>query len=316
MITAEDVTAAAGRIAGTIRRTPMLEVTNCLEPLGIDRPVWMKLENLQVTGSFKARGATNRLKTSDAATLARGIVTASGGNHGLAVARAGRTAGVRTTVFLPSNAAPIKREKLALWGADVRVVGSLFDEADEAARAFASDEGAAYFHPFADPAVVAGQGTVALEILEDLPEADLFLVAIGGGGLIAGMGTLIRARRPGARIVGVEPVGSPTLHGSLAAGRAERVPKVTTRVATMACGMTDPRVYDLVAKTVDEVVLVEDDEMLAAARWLWFEHDLAADLSASAGIAALRSGRVALTGGETICTLVCGAGDDAIRTAA
>ena len=312
MITLEDVQAAARRISGSIRRTPLVQTSQVLNPEGLERPVWLKLENLQVTGSFKARGATNRLMTTDPTVLARGIVTASGGNHGLAVARAGRVAGVNATVFLPSTATRSKREKLGLWGADVRVVGDVWDEADLAARAYAQEHGAVYFHPFADPQVVAGQGSVALEILEDLPDADVYLVAIGGGGLIAGMGTVIRALQPRARIIGVEPVGSPTLHGSLAAGKTTRVPKVTTRVATMACGMTDPRVYDVVAQTVDSVVLVEDDEMLAASRWLWFELGLAADLSASAGIAALKSGRVALRGDETICTLVCGSGDDGV----
>ncbi len=311
MITVDDVEAAAGRIAGSIRRTPMLEVTQLLDA-PTRNPLWLKLESLQVTGSFKARGATNRLLTADPKTLGQGIVTASGGNHGLAVARAGRLAGVPATVFLPSNVSRIKKDKLAGWGAGIHVVGSVWDEADAAARAYAEKTGAIYFHPFADPAVIAGQGTAALEILEDLPSADVYIVAIGGGGLIAGMSTVIKARQPHARIVGVEPVGSPTLHDSLAAGHAVRLQQVTTRVATMACGRTDDRIYDIVASTVEGVVLVEDDEMLAASRWLWFELGLGADLSAAAAVAALRSGRVKLDEGETVCTLICGAGDEGI----
>jgi len=311
MITLADVEAAAARIAPFIRRTPMLEVTQLLDP-PIANPLWLKLESLQASGSFKARGAMNRLLTTDAETLSRGIVTASGGNHGLAVSRAGKIAGVPVTVYLPSNASPVKIRKLEKWGAEIRIVGNVWDEADAAARAHAEREGSVYFHPFSDPAVVAGQGTAALEILEDLPSADVYVVAIGGGGLISGMSTVIKAKQPKARIVGVEPVGSPTLRASLEAGKVVRLPEVTTRVATMACGRTDERIYDIVAASVEEVVLVEDDEMLEASRWLWFELGLGADLSAAAAIAALRAGRVALDPGETVCSLICGAGDEGV----
>lgn len=314
MITLDDVEAAALRIRPYVRRTPLIEATQLLDPPTRNR-LFLKLESLQVTGSFKARGATNRLLTTDPATLARGIVTASGGNHGLAVARAGKLAGVPTTIYLPSNASPIKISKLAGWGADVRIVGDVWDESDAAARRHAEMSGAVYFHPFADPTVVAGQGTTAIEILEDLPSADVYLVAIGGGGLVAGLSTVIKARQPSARIIGVEPVGAPTLHDSLEAGKAVRLDKVTTRVATMACGRTDDRIFTLLAPAIERVVLVEDDEMLAASRWLWFELGLGADLSAAAAIAALRSGRVPLKDGETVCTLVCGAGDEGVLPA-
>jgi threonine dehydratase len=315
MITIGDVEAAASRIKGSIRRTPVIEATQLLDPPVTNR-LWLKLESLQVTGSFKARGATNRLLTSDPATLRHGIVTASGGNHGLAVARAGGIAGVPTTVYLPATASRIKIDKLAKWGADIRIVGDVWDESDKAARRHAEETGAVYFHPFADPAIVAGQGTVALEILEDIPSADVYVIAVGGGGLIAGMSTVIKALHPSARIIGVEPYGSPTIHDSLKAGRAVRLPQVTTQVATMACGRTDDRIYELLAGAVESVALVEDAEMLAASRWLWFELGLGADLSAAAAIAALRNGRVTLDPGETVCTLVCGAGDEGVLPAA
>jgi len=191
----------------------------------------------------------------------------------------------------------------------------VWDESDKAARRHAEEAGAVYFHPFCDPAIVAGQGTTALEILEDIPPADVYVIAVGGGGLIAGMSTVIRARQPRARIVGVEPVGSPTIHASLEAGHVVRLPKVTTRVATMACGRTDEAVFDLIAGAIEGVVLVEDDEMLAASRWLWLELGIGADLSAAAAVAALRSGRIELDEGETVCTLVCGAGDEGVLPA-
>lgn len=311
MIRFGDIEAAAGRIRGHVRRTPLVRADQLLDAPAA-APLWLKLECLQVTGSFKARGATNRLLAADPATLARGIVTASGGNHGLAVARAGHIAGVRTTVFLPGNASPAKRAKLAGWGAEIRIEGTVWDESDRAARAFAEATGAVYFHPFADPEVVAGQGTVALEIAEELPEASLFLIAIGGGGLAAGMATAIRALQPKARIVGIEPVGSPTLRASLDAGRVVTLDAVTTAVPTMACGRTDPRIFDIIRDTVDEVVLIEDRDMERAAKWLWFELGLAADLSGAASVAALQSGRVVPRDGDVVCGLVCGAGPDGL----
>lgn len=307
MITLQDIQAAAKRIAPHIRRTPNIRATALAEPV-TEATLSLKLESLQPTGSFKARGATNKLLTTPKETLAHGIVTASGGNHGLATARAASLANVHATVFVPTTVAAEKVEKLAAWGATVRTVGRVWDEANVAALAFAEETGAAYFHPFGDPAVVAGQGTIGLEIIEDAADLDLVLVAIGGGGLIAGLSVAFRALSPKTRIVGIEPTGSPTLHASLAAGGVVRLPQVTTRVATMGCGKTETPVYETVRRTVDEIVLVEDDEMLQAARWLWFEFGIAADLSGAAAVAALRAGRIAVPPGARVCVLVCGAG--------
>ena len=222
----------------------------------------------------------------------RGIVTASGGNHGIATARAGFMAGVPTTIFLPTNASPAKIEKLEAWSAAIRIVGSAWHEANDAALAFAGETGAVYFHPFADPAVVAGQGTVGLEILEQMPEVTTVLVAMGGGGLISGVSTALKALAPHVRVVGIEAAGSPVLLRSLEAGHNVALDKVTTSVATMACASTDDRIFDIVRDSVDEIVLVDDDEMLRAAKRLWFEMGLAADLSGAAAIAALAEGRV------------------------
>ncbi len=305
------IEAAAGRIAGRIRRTPTVRVDLAREPLGVP-DVWLKLECLQVTGSFKARGATNRLLTLDPAQLARGVVAASGGNHGLATARAGAMAGVPARIFLPANASPAKIAKLKTWGAEVEVIGQVWDEAHRAASRAASESGAFYFHPFADEEVMAGQGTVALELLDDIGSADVFIIAVGGGGLISGMATALRALRPGIRIVGVEPEGAPTLERSLAAGGVVTLPAVTTKVATMACGRTDAMVFDIVRDKVDEIVLVSDDDLERAARWLWFEMGIAADLSGAASLAALMSGTVRVSPGARVAGLVCGAGHDGI----
>ncbi|HEV7275915.1 MAG TPA: pyridoxal-phosphate dependent enzyme [Devosiaceae bacterium] len=312
MITVDDVRAAAARISSEVRRTPVMEATNLKSELAPDASVVLKLELLQVTGSFKARGATNRLRNTDSAVLARGIVAASGGNHGLATARAGFVSGVPTTIFLPHNATPAKIAKLRDWGAEIRIVGSAWHEANVAALEHVEKTGAGYFHPFADPYVAAGQGTVALELLEQLDDFDTVLVAMGGGGLISGVGTALKALKPKVRIIGIEAAGCPVLLRALEAGENRGLDEVTTRVATMACAKTEDAIFEIVRDTVDEIVLVDDEEMLQAARWLWFEMGLAADLSGAAAIAALREKRLSVRPGERICAIVCGAGPDAL----
>jgi threonine dehydratase len=305
------VEAAAARIRGYVRRTPMMEVVQ-VRDAPTRNPLYLKLECLQVTGAFKARGAMNRLLTTPAEALKRGIVTASGGNHGVAVARAGFLAGVSTTVYLPPNASRAKIKSLSQWNATAHVIGERWDDADAAAQAQAERDGSVYFHPFKDPEVVAGQGTVALEMLEDVPDADVYVVAVGGGGLIAGVAAVVHARNPRARILGVEPVGSPTLHAALVAGGPVRLERQWTRVATMSCGMTAQMIYNIVAKHVEEIVLVEDENLLDAARWIRSEFSIRADLSAAAAIAALRLGKIRLNDGERVATLICGADDTAL----
>lgn len=308
MIAIEDIEAARVRIADRIRRTPLIPLDQLKAPPGLGSRVTLKLECLQVTGSFKARGAMNRLLGTPSEALAAGIVTASGGNHGLAVARTAWAAGRPATIFVPSGVSPAKVAKMKAWNARVEVAGDEWSRSNEAALAFAARSGAVYFHPFADPLVVAGQGTLGLEILEELPDMDAILVAIGGGGLIAGLGAAIRARRPSVRIIGVEPVGSPTLKASLDRGEVVTLPEVTSRVPTLSCRRTDERVFELVRRTVDEIVLVSDEEMADASRWLWFEMGIAADLSGAASLAALRRGLPGLEGARHVCALVCGAG--------
>lgn len=310
MITLNDVKQAAGRIAPYVRKTPLLPA-RCLK----DNPfpegeLFLKLECLQATGSFKARGASNKLLSLSEAEIRRGIVTASGGNHGLAVAYVGWLGKTRTRVFLPDNASQEKRKKIQHWGATVRIQGQQWHEANRAALALAEREGLTYFHPFADPVVIAGQGTTALEILEQAPDVEEILVAIGGGGLISGISLAAKALRPSIRIIGIEPTGSPTLYESVKAGRVVELPEITTVVPTMACAKTEPINLEIVLRYVDEIVLVTDEDMREAARWLWFEMGIATDLSGAATIAALRSGKVRPAKGRKVCALVCGAGPD------
>ena len=312
MITLTDIENARDRIAPHVRRTPVIAASGLQAPIPGVEDLWLKLELLQVTGSFKARGAMNKLLSLTAEQLARGIVAASGGNHGIATARAGYLAKVPTTIFLPTNASPSKIDKLKAWGAEVRIVGTAWHESNIQALDFVDKTGSAYIHPFADPLVAAGQGTVALELLEQLPDVDTVLIAMGGGGLISGMATALRALKPGVRIVGIEAEGAPVLLRGIEAGHNVALDKVTTSVATMACARTEDSIFEIVADKVDEIVLVSDDEMRKAAEWLWFEMGLAADLSGAAAIAALQNGRIAVRSGEKIAAIVCGAGPDAL----
>jgi threonine dehydratase len=306
-----DIEAAAGRIAGRVPRTPLIDAAP-LKDAPAAGALRLKLECLQVTGSFKPRGATNKLLSLDDAQVRRGIITASGGNHGLAVAYAARQAKTRAVIYLPASTPAAKAAKLAAWSAEVRVDGAVWDEANEAALAAAAQEGLTYLHPFADPAVIAGQGTVGLEILEDAPETALLLVAIGGGGLISGIATAAKALKPGIRVVGVEPTGAPTLKESLAAGRLVTLPTIETEAGTLAPRRSAEINLEIIARLVDEIVLVSDEEMRAAARWLWFELGIAAELSGAAALAALMTGRVEASTGTPVTALVCGAGTDGL----
>lgn len=322
MIEIEDIEAAARRIAPLVRKTPILRAGPMREVPGQTRgqpggqsggraELILKLESLQITGSFKARGAANALAALPPDALSRGVVTASGGNHGLGVAHAASRLGIPAEVFVMGTTTEAKIGRLTAMGARVSVVPGHLPETEAAARARVAETGGRFVHPFAEPLVAAGQGTMALELLDQVPFPDTVIIAIGGGGLITGMSVALKARAPGTRIIGVEPVGAPTMTAALAAGHPVAVP-ITSRVATLSATRTDPGLFARVAPLIDEVVLVEDEEMLAASQWLWREFAVAADLSGAAACAALMAGRVGVEAGEQVVALVCGAGPDGI----
>ena len=308
----DEIRAAAQRIRGSVRRTPLLAAAPIKEKPELACGLRLKLEALQVTGSFKARGAINAVFALPPEQLRGGIVTASGGNHGLAVAYAGWATKVPATIFLPRLVAADKIEKLDAWGAQVVMAGEVWDDSNRAALQHAEAEGLAYIHPFADRAVIAGQGTIALEILDEAPDLDTLLVAIGGGGLISGIALAAKALKPGIRIIGVEPVGAPTLRDSLAAGRLVELAQLDTAAVTLAPRRSEPVNLAIVHEAVERIVLVDDTEMRAAARWLWREIGVATELSGAAAVAALLSDRYRPRAGDQICAVVCGAGTDGI----
>ncbi len=254
-VTIDDIEAARERIAGAVRRTPVLRAAPMRAPAINGGDLWFKLECLQITGSFKARGAVNKLRTLTDAEADRGLVTASSGNHAKGVAYAGWIGGLPARIYLPEGTPADKLDALAAWGAEAIVHGPVWDEANAAALADAEKNGLVYFHPFADPVVVAGQGTIGLEILDDLPRVDTVVVAIGGGGLSAGVALAVKALKPDVRVVGVEPVGAPTLYESLKAQDVIELPAITTIVGTLAPRRSDRLNYDIIAATVDEIVL-------------------------------------------------------------
>lgn len=312
MVTLDDIRTARERIAGRVRRTPMIRVNAIKHPPSAEGILTLKLECLQVTGSFKPRGAVNKMLSLSPEQMERGVVTASGGNHGLAIAYLGWQTGKPAVVYVPESITQIKIDKIRAWGAQVVVEGAVWNDSNAAAMAHAEVHGMAYIHPFADPVVIAGQGTLGLEILDDLPEVDTALVAIGGGGLISGVASALKALKPDVNVVGIEAAGAPAVVDSLAAGHLVELAEVTTRVSTLAPRRIEQITLDHIRERVDEIILISDEEMAVAARWLWFEMGVAAELSGAAAFAALVTGKYQPRPGEQVCVLVCGAGADGI----
>ena len=312
MITLQEIEATGKRIQPYVRSTPLMNVGPVKNQIGHFRQLYLKLECLQITGSFKARGAVNKLLSLTSEQLSRGIVTASGGNHGLGVAYAGSLKQIPVTVYLPRSTQPAKIEKLKTWGAQVILEGEVWDDANKAALLAAEQQQLAYFHAFADPDVIRGQGTVCLEILEDVSDIDILIVATGGGGLIGGMSIVAKSLKPAMKVYGVEPVGAPTLYESLKAGHLVGLPSVQTKATSLASRNSDPQNFEIIQRFVDRIVLVTDEEMLQAASWLWQELGVAAELSGAASIAALMTGQIPISPEHKVCAVICGMGTDGI----
>ena len=295
-----DIRDAAERIAGRVRRTPLLELGEMY-----DASVVAKLELLQHTGSFKPRGAFNKLLSSEVPPS--GVIAASGGNFGLAVAHAARETGYRAEIFVPSTSPEAKVAKVRAQGATVHVVEGYYAEAQAAAGTRHEETGALLMHPFDQPEVIAGQGTIGIELDEQISDLDSVLVAIGGGGLIAGIAAWFERR---VRVVGVEPTGCATMTAALAAG--EPVVGQVGGVAADSLGSArvGDHVFPIARDLVDRVVLVEDDAIREAQRALWEDVHVIAEPGGAAAFAALRSGAYQPRNDERVCVLVSGGNCD------
>jgi threonine dehydratase len=290
MPTLADIEAARTRVGRHARVTPVYGSETLSRRSG--RRVWLKAENLQRTGSFKIRGAVNKLTGLGDAERAAGVIAASAGNHGQAVAWAARELQITATVFMPQDAPMAKVEATRNYGAETVLAGAMFDDALAAATTRAEETRATFVHAFEDEAVIAGQGTIGLELLEQLPDAETFLLPIGGGGLAAGIAIVLRAQRPGARIVGVQ--AGKTGHGTIADGIAVKHPGVLT--------------MSILDELLDDMVHVEDEEIAETITLLLERTKLVVEGAGAASVAALLAGKAG--GSGDVCALLSGGNID------
>lgn len=298
------IEAARKRIAPYVRHTPLLP----LPMLHTDMPphLRLKLENVQVSGSFKARGAFNNLVQAGPEQRARGVVVASGGNHGLAIAYAANRLNMPATVYLPTTASEDRANRIAAMGAQVQRYGENPTETLHHAAIEAERAGKLYVHPFDEQGTIEGTGTLGLELLDDVPDLDLVVIAIGGGGLIGGMAATIKQRKPNVRIIGVEPTGAPKMKESVQAGRVIELAATRTIADTLAPRAVSERTLQLAQRYVDDLVLVSDRDMVAAMRWLWRECNQLVEPAGAAVLAAIQSGAVDLGAARNPVALICG----------
>jgi threonine dehydratase len=308
--TLDDVVAAQARIAGRVHRTPLTTATSLGALLQPPVNLYLKEEQRQKTGSFKARGVLNRLATLSAAERARGLVTVSAGNHAQALSWAATAEGLAATVFMRRGAAANKVAATRAYGATVDLSAADNTEAFERAHALEREAGMTFIHPYDHPMTVAGTGTVGAEILDDLPEPDIVLVPVGGGGLISGVAMAIKERRPATRVIGVEPIGAQTVTLALAAGHVVNPGAMNTIADGLAAPFAGELNLAMIQRYVDEIVLVSDDDLRQAMRLLLERAKLLAEPSGAAGLAALLAGRVADTAGKTVTVLVSGGNID------
>ncbi|TPK83342.1 threonine/serine dehydratase [Mesorhizobium sp. B2-4-13] len=301
VVTRERIAAMEPRIRPHIRHTPVLRVDMAdfdRGPLAID----LKLECLQHSGSFKARGAfTNLLERP---VPEAGVVAASGGNHGAAVAYAAMRLGHRATIFVPEVSPQAKLDRIRAYGADLVVGGARYAEALAASERFAAETGALQIHAFNQEETLVGQGTLGLEIERDLPEIDTLLVAVGGGGLIGGIAAWYAGR---IRIVAVEPEGAPTLHRAFEAGHPVDAPAEGIAADSLAPKRVGEMMFPIAEAFVERSILVSDDDIIAAQKALWNRVRIISEPGGAAAFAAILSGRYAPTPGERVAVLVCGA---------
>ena len=315
----DDILAARDRITGRVHRTPLLSSSTAARmiaaaggPRLADGRLYVKAEHLQKTGSFKARGMTNRIATLEPEQRRRGAITMSAGNAGQAYAWAGTEAGVPMTVVMATNANPTKVDACRGYGAEVVLEGAHVGEAFHVLERIRDERGLTFVHPFEDPMVMAGHGSVGLELLEDLPDVDVVVVGIGGGGLISGIAAAIREQRPDVRVYGVEPADAAAMTKAFAAGEP-----VTIEPRTVADGLAAPfagrMTLAMCRHYLEEVVLLTDADILTGVRFAIERMKQALEPAGAAALAAVLHGRIPIGDGERVAVVASGGNVDVAR---
>ena len=308
LATAESVADAARRIAPHIHRTPLHHSRCASEDSGLE--VYLKAEVLQKTGCFKPRGALNKVLQLSPEERARGVLTASAGNHAQGLAYAAAVTRTRARVVMPVKAQPSKIEATRAMGVEVELHGDIFHDALARALEIQRETGMTFVHPCIDPQVVSGAGTIGLEILEDLPEVDAILVPIGGGGLISGIAAAVKAHRPAARVFGVEPLNAPAMQRSLQENRLVKLESFRS----IADGMAGPSVFqetlDVCRELVEDVLLVSEESMLGAIQYLLSRAKLLTEAAGAAPLAAILDRPAVIPAGSRVVAVLSGGNQD------
>ena len=303
MISVGEIEAAWPAVRSVVHHTPVFRSHSLSARCELDPAhLHLKMENMQRTGSFKIRGAYHRLSTFSEAEKAAGVVAASAGNHAQGIALAARLQGMRATVYMPEFASIAKIQATRQYGAEVVLEGSNFDEAVAAAKAYAAEHGSVFVSAFDDDGIITGQGTLGLEILEDVPDVENVLICVGGGGLFSGIATAIRAKRPKVRLIGVQAAGAPNAVNSWRAGRLLPHVQVQTIADGIAIKSPSERTFQYIQKYADAMVTVDDQEIARAMLLMLERSKTVVEPAGAVGVAALMTGKVAVEG-PTVVTI-------------
>ncbi|WP_154024749.1 threonine ammonia-lyase [Flavonifractor plautii] len=285
MLTLKEFKEARGVLSGVIRNTSLVYSPAFSKATG--NQIYIKPENMQVTGAYKIRGAYYKISTLSDEEKARGLVTASAGNHAQGVAYAAQAAGVSATIVMPTTTPLVKVNNTKDYGAKVVLHGETFDDAAELAAKLSEDEGLTYVHPFNDPAIATGQGTISYEIFQDLPDVDVILVPIGGGGLATGVSTLAKLLNPNVTVIGVEPSGAASMKASLDAGHVVTLDRVETIADGVAVKTPGDQIFPYIQKNIDDIITIPDDELVDAFLDMMEKHKMIVENAGLLPIAAL-----------------------------
>ncbi len=299
MLTIDNVYRAGQALKSIIRQTDVIYAPK-LKP---GTELYLKAENLQITGSFKVRGAYYKISRLTDEEKARGVIACSAGNHAQGVALAAQKNGIKSVICLPDGAPISKVEATKSYGAEVCLVEGVYDDAYRRALELKDECGYTFIHPFNDEDVIAGQGTIALELMEQLPDLDAVIVPIGGGGLISGIAYTLKTLKPNVKVYGVQASGAPSMYKSVADGKIEQLTSVSTIADGIAVKQPGDITYDLCLKYVDEIVTVTDDEIAAAILTLMEQHKLMTEGAGAVSVEAAMFGKLDLQGKKTVCLL-------------